>query len=60
MLNKNGFIYKLREVPKILDQDIEKLVSCGELIWINRYGEKFKQRIEKGKKILSNNSNINS
>jgi len=45
--NENGFIYKLREVPKISDQEIENLVNTGKLIWIGRYNEKFKERLKK-------------
>lgn len=50
---KNGLIYKLRDVPKISDNEINFLYQKGELIWIDRYFIKFQERImKKSNKIL--------
>jgi hypothetical protein len=49
---KNNLIYKLREVSKISDQEIQNLVNNKELIWIDRYQEKFNERVKKSNKII--------
>lgn len=50
---KNGLIYKLREVPKMSDDEILLLYQNGELVWIDRYKVKFEDRIlKKSNKIL--------
>jgi hypothetical protein len=49
---KNNLIYKLREVPKISDHEIQNLVNNGELIWIDKYDKKFRDRLKKLTKIV--------
>jgi len=50
---KNDLIYKLRDIPKMSDDEILSLYVNGELIWIERYRIKFQDRIlKKSNKIL--------
>jgi hypothetical protein len=49
---ENDLIYKLREPPKLSDEDILKLYNEGNLVWIDRYQIKFEDRIKKSNKII--------
>jgi hypothetical protein len=44
---KNGLIYKLREVPKMSDDEIFLLYQKEEIVWVDRYKIKFEDRIIK-------------
>jgi hypothetical protein len=49
---KNNLIYKLRDVPKISDSKVLFLYENGDLVWIDRYKEKFEKRIHKSPTIM--------
>jgi hypothetical protein len=49
---KNNLIYKLRDIPKISDSEIFSLCESGDLIWIDRYEEKFEKRLHKSPTIM--------
>jgi len=46
---RRGLIYKLRDVKKLTDDEIFNLYESGEIVWIERYKEKFLDRIKKQK-----------
>jgi len=48
----NNLIYKLRDVPKITDYEIFYLYKSGNLIWIDRYKEKFEKRLHKSPTLM--------
>ena len=49
---KNNLIYKLRDIPKNSDSEILSLYKNGDLIWIDRYKEKFEKRLHKPSTIV--------
>ena len=42
---KNGLIYKLRVIPILTDTEIETLYRNGNLVWTDRYKDKYDSRI---------------